>query len=116
MHLKYGTTEISMWEGKHKKQDAMFVDSGPEKWMKMRYLDIPLLHLNSMEGMEFIKALDCSDDLSLFTALTTQAIVNYHWRSVRFWLWGLIMIPYFVQLSVFSYWSNVVLVDTSSRG
>ena len=73
----------------------------------MCYFDIPLLHQNSLEGVEFIVALDHSNDMALFGTLAVQAIVNFHWHKVQKVLWALFMGPYILQLTVFFYWSNV---------
>jgi hypothetical protein len=111
-YSSYGVGTMKVFSGKEEIQAKFFKNTGPTKLMEMFQLDIPHIHLHSnIQGVRFIDALNNTKEVDLFLLKSIQAIINYHWNSglVRSYLWGCLIIPYFIQLSLFIVWSNVTL-------
>ena len=77
----------------------------------MQYFDVPNLHSNNQVGKQFIKALIEQPEIEIYSCYVVQNIINYHWRFVRWQMYGIYLIPFILQLVSFSIWSNLVLND-----
>jgi hypothetical protein len=71
----------NIWPRKGKLIEEMFEYTGAEKRMKLCFFDIPELHLNNSTGKHFIQALNETEDIEIFSQMSVQAVVNYHWRQ-----------------------------------
>ena len=87
----------------------MFDKFGPETRMEMFYFDVPNLHRSSNHGRQFIAALSKTKDISIFSNFVVQGIINYHWKSVKWISYMTQLLPFVIQLALFTYWSNWVL-------
>ena len=86
--------------------------------MDLKYLDIPHIHTATKIGSKFIEALGhCSDaknnknGIEIFKNKSVQIIVDNHWEHWRFFNMTCVGLPMLIQLAVFWYWSNIVLVN-----
>ena len=77
--------------------------------MELMYLDIPVMHTHTPEGMDLVDALAFSKDTSLFALKSVQILIDAqseHWLKIDYLAFFL---PEVIQLLVFWYWSNLVL-------
>ena len=51
---KYNTMPAQLWHPNKLIEQSLFKDSGVHKNMKIKYLDIPMVHSNSKDGIKFI--------------------------------------------------------------
>ena len=89
----------------------MFKDKGKLQPMDLQYLDVPNIHINTPVGKDFIYGLAECEDLELFNNGVIQILIDNHWefwRSYSRFSYGL---PLVIQLLVFWYWSNIVIVN-----
>ena len=48
------------------------------------YLDLPFIHLNTEEGMDFLEALKINKNLDLYAKESVQILITKHWER---WSW-----------------------------
>ena len=64
---EYGIVRAKIWDSEIKMKKELFDETKSLQPMKMQYIDVPQLHFNTHEGMDFIHALAASDDMELFS-------------------------------------------------
>ena len=79
--------------------------------MTLKYLDMPFIYRPTKQGFDFIYALTKAEDLDLFSLKSVQIVIDSHasyWYRRNHLFYGL---PMVINLAVFWFWSNVVLVN-----
>ena len=83
--------------------------------MNLQYYDAPDIYKRTPVGMDFIRALDTTDQIELFSLRSVQVVIDHHWsywRRVNYLAFGL---PIVLNLLVFWYWSNIVLPNLNEE-
>ena len=86
-----------------------------QKTMIMRYVDVPRLHQTNDEGRDFINALAANPNIELFDLESIQLMINAqqkHWLKLDM---AFFFLPRFMQLLIFTYWSNIVLPNLGAN-
>ena len=75
------------------------------------YLDLPMIHQHTAEGMRFLEALKENKNMDLFNRPSVQVIIDKQWQRWTFFNKYFRAIPIVLQLIAFWIWSNVLLVN-----
>ena len=106
---EYGMVRAKIWDSENKMKEALFDETKSLQPMVMQYMDVPQLHYNTLEGMDFIDALSKSNDLELFALKSVQVLIDAqhsYWFKIDFYAFFLVEL---FQLIIFWFWSNIVL-------
>ena len=112
----YALLNTEIWVPESDIRAKLFDRKQPLQPMEMNYLDMPFLHRPTKEGFDFIYALTKCSDLNLFSSKSVQVIIDSQarfWYRINHLFYGL---PMVINLCVFWYWSNVVLINLESDG
>ena len=107
----YGSITTPIWHNEGLIRNQMFSKTGKLQPMDLQYIDVPNIHKNTPVGKDFIYGLAECENLELFKNGVVQILIDNHWKYwVRYSLWSY-GLPLIIQLAVFWYWSNIVLVN-----
>ena len=84
--------------------------------MELTYFDLPMLHLHTEEGMDFMEALKENGSIEIFGKSSVQILVDEQWDRWNFFNNWFRMIPIVLQLITFWLWSNVLLPNIDNEG
>ena len=92
-------------------KNKLFESKGTLYLMSMQYLDIPNIYQHTAEGMDFMHALKVTEDIEIFGLKSIQILIEHH---QKYWLRRHLLViglPQLIQLLLYFYWSNIVLVN-----
>ena len=107
----YALLKTEIWVPESDIRKKIFDSSQPLQPMEMNYLDIPIIYRPTQQGFDFVYALTKSKDLNLFSSKSVQIVIDSqmrYWYRINHIFYGL---PMVINLIVFWYWSNVVLIN-----
>ena len=107
----YALLKTEIWVPESDIRNKIFDSSQPLQPMEMNYLDIPIVYRPTQQGFDFVYALTKSKDLNLFSSKSVQIVIDSqmrYWYRINHIFYGL---PMVINLIVFWYWSNVVLIN-----
>ena len=104
-----------IWVNKKKLKNELLEDQAGTKLM-MKFWDIPGVTDHSKESDEFFKALaDVSDEktseLQIFAEPIVQIVIRKAWREQKLFFYIFLFLPAFINLVLFTVWSNILTVD-----
>ena len=111
----YAMLPTEIWVPESTIREKLFDRSQPLQPMEMTYLDIPFIFSPTQQGFDFIYALTKCQDLNLFSSKSVQIVIDNqarYWYLINHVFYGL---PMMVNLAVFWYWSNVVLINLKDQ-
>lgn len=86
----YGVIECDVVGRTKQLQKDLFNEKGKDRQMTFQIFDVPQLFLNTKQTVSFIRALGNTDsDTDIFQYSSIRKLINYHWRGVRAYVWGL---------------------------
>ena len=100
----YGVQKIDIVGGTQELQTQLFTQGVKDKQMTFQLLDVPRLYTGTKSTRDFIRVLGRQNDTELFSHPSIQKIINYHWKSVKYYVWGFQFFPLLLQMIIFTYW------------
>ena len=92
----------------------MFETDGPDKVYEYFFFDIPMIYAQGPHGQAFMEALQVQKNPSLYDKTGIQLLVRNHWKFWRKRNYMFIILPWVLQLIVFTLWSSILLPNKAN--